>query len=146
MMTWRACSVLGSVVVLACSMPAIGAIAAAAARTPCHGLVLGCSRSIEWQAHAVKRSKVTRALDGLRIGPATTVISPQELQTLLGGNVPESRENTQKALEEVEIEVRAPPGVPERPLQAQIPLGLAGLLWGIRHPRQAWRLFPPVLG
>src|SRR2546430_2473007 len=126
MMTWRACSVLGSVVVLACSMPAIGAIAAAAARTPCHGLVLGRSR--------------------LRIGPATTVISPQELQTLLGGNVPESRENTQKALEEVEIEVRAPPGVPERPLQAQIPLGLAGLLWGIRHPSQAWRLFLPVLG
>lgn len=144
MMTWRACSVLGSVVVLACSMPAIGATAAAAARTPCHGLVLGSSRSIEW--HAVKRSKVTRALNGLKIGPATTVISPQELQTLLGRNVPESRENAQKALDEVEIEVRAPPGVPERPLQGQIPLGLAGLPWGIRHPTQAWRLFLPVLG
>src|SRR5207253_10245146 len=99
MMTWRACSVLDSVVVLACSMPAIGAIAAAAARTPCHGLVLGCSRSIEWQAQAVKRSKVTRALDGLRIGPAATVISQQELQTLFGGNESESREITTQALE-----------------------------------------------
>jgi hypothetical protein len=36
-------------------------------------------------------------------------------------------------------------GVRERPLQAQIPLGLAGVAWGFRHPGEAWRLFLPVL-
>ena len=94
---------------------------------------------------ASDRQRVMRGLADLRIGPTAAVISPERLQNLRGPNLRESPEYGGDELYEVEIEVRAPPGVPEQPLQAQIPFGLAGLAWSIRHPGEAWRLFLPVL-
>lgn len=103
------------------------------------------SHAIEQQVDAASRQRVMRQLAGEQAGAAAGVISPQELQTLLGESLPESPQSRTYTLDELEIEVRAPRGVPERPLQAQIPMGLAGLAWGLRHPGEAWRLFLPVL-
>ncbi|HLZ96952.1 MAG TPA: hypothetical protein VKP66_03345 [Steroidobacteraceae bacterium] len=102
------------------------------------------SRTAEQQIDAEKHPRVLRQLTQLRAGPARAVIPPEDLHNLLGKNFPESL-GAACDLNEVEIGVRAPRGVPERPLQARIPMGLAGLAWGVRHPSQAWRLFLPVV-
>ena len=102
-------------------------------------------QGIEQQVDAADRRHVMQQLAGLPTAPAAGVISPQQLQNLLGEDLPESPESRTYTLDVLEIEVRAPPGVAEQPLYARIPLGLAALGWALRHPEQAWRLFLPVL-
>jgi hypothetical protein len=108
------------------------------------GVQLMPSQPIERHVDADKHRRVLHQLAELQVGPASGVLSPEDLRELRSGNLPDSPENAYD-LNDVEIEVRAPRGVPECPLQAQIPLGLAGLAWGARHPGQAWRLFLPVM-
>jgi hypothetical protein len=125
-------------VAVACLMRAANESAAAAVKNGPEGPLLMSSRSIERQVDGVITRRVKRNLANLKPAPAANVISPEELEDSLG------RENAQHQLE-LEIEVRAPPGLREQPVQAQIPFGLAGLAWGVRHPGQAWRLLLPVL-
>jgi hypothetical protein len=109
------------------------------------GVLLGSSRSIEARVDAAERRRVLYSLAALQFGPVTTVISPEELDTRLGRNLTKTPASPENPLDEVEIETRVLPGVPEPPLQSQIPFGLAVIPWGFRHPSEAWRLFLPVL-
>jgi hypothetical protein len=94
---------------------------------------------------APKRRQVILSLAELKFAPGTTVISPEELDRLLGPNLTETPASPDDELDEVEIEARALPGVYEQPLQSQIPFGLPALAWGVEHPREAWRLLLPAL-
>jgi hypothetical protein len=135
--------VLASALTFACLM--LGSESAAAAVKAPQGVLLASSRSIEAQIDVVRRRQVMRTLAGVRFGPGATVISPEELDSLLGPNLTETPASPDNQLDEVEIEVRGPRGVHEEALQSQIPFGLAALGWGAEHPSQAWRLLLPVL-
>jgi hypothetical protein len=136
-------TLLASALTFACLMLASES-AAAAVKAP-QGVLLASSRSIEAQIDVVRRRQVMRTLAGVRFGPGATVISPEELDSLLGPNLTETPASPDNELDEVEIEVRGPRGVHEEALQSQIPFGLAALGWGVEHPSQAWRLLLPVL-
>lgn len=107
--------------------------------------LLGSSHAIEQQVDEAKRVRVMRSLASLRSGSEASVVSPQQLDLQLGHNLKHTPASPADQLDQVEIEVRAPRGVPEQPQQAQIPFGLGGAAWGFRHPGEAWRLFLPVL-
>ena len=115
----------------------------AAQGTPAPTGTVTSSETIKGQVEALQKREVLRRLRGLPAGPVTTAISPRELQNLVDRNMLDNSANAGYRTDE--IVVRAPPAVSERPLQSQIPVGLAGIGWGIRHPSQAWRLFLPVL-
>jgi hypothetical protein len=136
---------LGSVLALGCGLLTASAAAGPNTGSAGPGVLLLPSQPIERQVDADRRRRVLQQLASLHVGPAGRVISPQDLQILLGENLPESPENHAYELDEVDIEVRAPYGVSERAPQAGVPMGLAGLAWGLRHPSQAWRLFLPVI-
>lgn len=140
----RALIVLASALTFASLMLLASESAAAAAKAP-RGVLLASSQSIEAPMDAIKRRQVIRTLAGLEFGPGATVISPEELDSLLGPNLTETPASPDNELDEVEIEVRAPRGLDEQPLQSQIPFGLAALGWGVEHPSEAWRLLLPVL-
>jgi hypothetical protein len=89
------------------------------------------------RAERTRSEPPSKALD-LRLGDPARYLTPEQLRIALGG--------TDQPLESVEIEIRAPRGVRESPLQAPIPFGFAAIAWGIRNPSEAWRLFLPVLG
>jgi hypothetical protein len=107
--------------------------------------LIGSSHAIQQQVDEAKRVRVMRSLDGLRFGSEASVVSPEQLDSQLGHNLTQSPASPADQLDQVEIEVRAPRGVPEQAQQAQIPFGLGGVAWGFRHPGEAWRLFLPVL-
>ena len=134
-----------SVLVCGCCLMTARAAGAATAPSAASGALLLSSEAIQQQVDAGNRARVMHLLAAVHAGPAAGVISSRQLQNLLGEDLAENPQQRTCTLDELEIEVRAPRGVPERPLQAQIPLGLAGLAWGLRHPAQAWRLFLPVL-
>ena len=134
-----------SVLVCGCCLMTAGAAGVATAPSAASGVLLLSSEAIQQQVDAGNRARVMHLLAAVHAGPAAGVISSRQLQNLLGEDLAENPQQRTCTLDELEIEVRAPRGVPERPLQAQIPLGLAGLAWGLRHPAQAWRLFLPVL-
>ena len=134
-----------SVLVCGCCLMTAGASVAATAPSAASGVLLLSSEAIQQQVDAGNRARVMHLLAGVHAGPAAGVISSRQLQNLLGEDLAESPQHRTCTLDELEIEVRAPRGVAEPPLQPQIPLGLAGLAWGLRHPAQAWRLFLPVL-
>jgi hypothetical protein len=140
----RASIALASALTFACLMLLASESAAAAVKAP-QGVLLASSRSIEAQMDAAKRRQVIRTLSRVRFGSGATVISPEELDSLLGPNLTETPGSPDNELDEVEIEVRAPRGVSEQPLQSRIPFGLAALGWGVEHPIEAWRLLLPVL-
>ena len=139
----RVHSLIVSVAVFACLMVATSKPAAGAIHDGPAGSLLLSSRPIEQQVDAAVARSVRRKLATLPFGPSATVISPDKLEDFFGSD--DGGQQFDEQSNEVEIEVRAPRGLPEPPLQAQIPLGLAGLAWGIRHPAQAWRLILPVL-
>jgi hypothetical protein len=141
---WRGLQ-LGSVFALACGLFTASAAAGPNAGSGGPGVLLTPSQPIERQVDADRRRHALHQLAQLHVGPAGKVVSPEYLQILLGENLAESPENHAYELDELEIEVRAPYGVPELPRQAEIPMGLAGLAWGLRHPGQAWRLVLPVI-
>ena len=141
----RRCALqLGGVLAVGCWLLMASAAADPSTGGPGSGALLMPSQPVEQQVDAEKHPRVLRQLTQLRVGLARGVISPEDLHNLLGKNFPESL-GGDYGLNELEIEVRAPRGVPERPLEARIPMGLAGLPWGVRHPSQAWRLFLPVV-
>lgn len=142
-MVARVHSLIVSVAAFASLMVATSQPAAAGVHDGPAGSLLLSSRPIEQQVDAAVARSVRRKLATLPFGPSATVISPGELEECLGSD--DGGQQFDEQLNEVEIEVRAPPDLREPPLQAQIPLGLAGLAWGIRHPTQAWRLILPVL-
>jgi len=107
------------------------------------GVLLLSSRPIEQQVDENIRCNVQRRLASLPVGPSATVISANELDGLRDHHA--AGQQFDKQLDEVELEVRAPRGLPEPPVEATIPFGLAGLAWGVRHPSEAWRLILPVL-
>jgi hypothetical protein len=138
----RASIVLASALTFACLM--LLASASAAAKAP-QGVLLDSSQSIEAQVNATKSRHVIHTLAGLRFGPGAIVISPEELDSLLGPNLTETPASPDNELDEVEVEARAPRGVHEEALQSQIPFGLPALAWGVEHPGEAWRLLLPIL-
>jgi hypothetical protein len=138
-------ALLAGVIACGCCLLTAGESATAKAPDAASGVLLGSSQAIEQQVDAANRHRVMLQLTGVPGRPDPAEISPQQLQSLLGEDLPESPQSRTYTLDELEIEVRAPRGVPERPLQARIPMGLAGLAWGLAHPREAWRLFLPVL-
>lgn len=88
-----------------------------------------------------KADRVRRVLD-LSLGDGGSYyLSGRQLRVMLGG--PFRLNGSGEALETVEI--RAPQEVREPPHGAPIPFGLAGIVWGARHPTQAWRLIMPVV-
>jgi len=116
---------------------------APAQATPAQTGTVTSSETIKRQVDAAQQREVLHTLSGLPAGPVGTAISARELQSLVGRNMPDNSASAGYPTQE--IVVRAPSAVSERPLQSQIPVGLAGIGWGIRHPTQAWRLFLPVL-
>jgi hypothetical protein len=129
-----------SVAAVVCSVLAGGSCATAAASE-----LLGSSHAIERQVDAARRVRVMRSLASLRLGSEPALVFPQQLDSQLGRNLTPTPASPKEQLDQVEIEARAPPGVAEEPLQAQIPFGLPAVAWGVRHPGEAWRLFVPVL-
>jgi hypothetical protein len=142
-MVARVHSLIVSVAVFASLMVAMSDPVMGAVQHGPTGSLLLSSRPIEQQVDAAVARSVRGKLATLPFGPSATVISPDELEDFPGSD--NGGQQFDEQLNRVEIEVRAPRGLPEPPLQAQIPLGLAGLAWGIRHPAQAWRLILPVL-
>jgi hypothetical protein len=136
---------LGSVFAIGCGLLTASAAAAPNTGSSGQGVLLMPSQPIERQVDAHQRRRVSQQLAELHFGPSGRVISPENLQILLGEDLPESPENHAYELDDVAIEVRASYGVSERPPHAEIPLGLAGLAWGVCHPSQAWRLLLPVM-
>jgi hypothetical protein len=68
-------------------------------------------------------------------------LSAEQLRMALGGSA--SANSGQEPLETVVV--RAPPGENGSPLRSPIPLGFAGIVWGARHPQEAWRLILPIV-
>ena len=107
-------------------------------------ILLGTSQTIKHQFEAAKQRRVQRAFAGLQVGSAPAVVSPQELQMMLGPEDP-AVDPEEEDLDSVDIEARLYPGMSESSAQAEVPYGFAGIAWGLRHPQQAWRLLLPVL-
>jgi hypothetical protein len=135
----RTLFMVGSAIVFACLMLAASESAAAHCQPGSEGTLLMSSAPIERQVDAAVARRVRHGLAGLTPRLRGAVVSPEKLLCLLGAP------DDERELDEVEIEVRAPPGVPEQPLRARIPFGLAALAWAARHPSQSWRLVLPVL-
>ena len=114
--------------------------ATAMAREP-QAVVLGSSKSIKTGVDAAERRRGVYSLAALQFGPVATVVSQQELDAAVDSESPASPDNQ---LPEVEVEARAPLRAQQEPLRSQIPLGLAAIVWGIRHPSEAWRIFLPI--
>lgn len=109
-----------------------------------HSILLDTSQSIKRQFEAAKQRRVRRAFAGLQVGSAPAVVSPEDLQMMLGPEGP-AVDPDEEDLDNIEIEARLYPGTSESSTQAEIPYGFAGIAWSLRHPQQAWRLFLPVL-
>ena len=82
---------------------------------------------------------------------SSTVVPIQQARIQLGQNYPEpiadaqdGAEGTRVQLDALEVQGRALPGISENSSQADIPFGLAGVAWSLRHPSEAERLFLPV--
>jgi hypothetical protein len=129
---------------LACSSYALAAshVATEAATGFVEGTLLGTSQSIAPQLDAAKRHRVKRELAELGLPSPPFNSSPLKLQVLLSTSHLISEESqTGQAQIEVEVFASRPVGAaPKEP----IPFGLAGIAWGVRHPRSVWRLFLPV--
>ena len=117
-----------------------GATVPAATAAACSTLLGGSCRRVVQRIERAKADRVRQALD-LRFGNPGRYLTAQQLRIALGGRV--SMSGSDEVLETVEI--RAPQGVQESPLGASIPFGVAGIVWGVRHPAEAWRLIVPVL-
>jgi hypothetical protein len=138
-------SALFALAIFCCgSMPATARYAAAAsAKQP---TLLGSSQAIRKEFDALNVRRVARAFADVRVGSAHATVSPEDLQMMLGPEDPATTGAESADLATVEIETRAPLGIEESGPQAQIPFGFSGMVWGFRHPTQAWRLLMPVLG
>jgi hypothetical protein len=117
-----------------------GATRGASASIVAQGVLLASSRSIENAVEARKLRRVDRILAGLPVG-SDTFLPPLELNALLGRDETAPVTGVDKDLDFAEIEARAPAGLTE-----QVPFGIAGVVWALQHPSQAWRLLLPVLG
>lgn len=72
-------------------------------------------------------------------------MTTEELRVVLGGTRIRTTARTNASDDVLDtVEVRAPEATTERHGEP-IPFGLAGIVWGVRHPTQAWRLFLPVV-
>ena len=107
-------------------------------------ILLGTSRrQLVQPIEQGKADQVRRALDlDLSFGHHGRYLTEEELRIVLGGGRV-SLNGSDRALETVEI--RAPQPVHESPREVSVPFGLAGIVWGVRHPTQAWRLLLPVI-
>lgn len=106
--------------------------------------LLSSSESIRAEADAAERRRLLHSLPVLRFRPVTTAISPQELDASLAANPTASPASPENRLPEVDVEARPPRGAQQAPLQSRIPFGLAAIVWGFRHPSEAWRIFLPI--
>lgn len=131
--------ILGSAIVFACLMLAASEVAAGDICARSAGTLLVSSTAIEQRVDAAVARRVRRRLAILTSRSSAAVVSPGKLLCLVGAA------DHERQLDQVEIEMRAPPGLPEQPLQARIPFGLAGLAWAVRRPSQSWRLLMPLL-
>jgi len=93
------------------------------------------------------RFSYIRSLAELPVGPAGTAISREELRELVGEDASHSAPNQvlPSQIAEIDIEIQPPPRVRQQASESEVPVGLAGLAWGVQHPGQVWRLFLPVL-
>jgi len=114
----------------------------AAAQEP-QAVLLSSSESIQAEVDAAERRRLLHSLPVLRFRPVTTAISPQELDASLAANPTASPASPENRLLEVDVEAR-PPRAQQAPLQSRIPFGLAAIVWGFRHPSEAWRIFLPI--
>ena len=104
--------------------------------------LLATPQRIQRQVDAARDRQVRRALNlDLRIGEHAQYLTPDELRSALGLATPGLTDQPREG-----VEVYAWPGVRESPREAQIPFGLAGIAWGVRHPSASWRLVLPVVG
>ncbi len=133
-------------------IPAVS-YAAAAPDSATKSVLLGSSQEVRREFDRQNVRRVARAFADLKVGSQRTTVSQEDLQMMLGPEDPAvaGSGDTQSApgekqLATVEIETRVPPGIQESAVQAPIPYGFEGMLWGVRHPTQAWRLVMPVLG
>jgi hypothetical protein len=106
-------------------------------------ILLASSKSIEMGIDATERRRVLHSLSALQVGPVASVISPEQLVAAWDAGLTSSPPGFDTQLPEVNIAARPRPRA-QPPLQSQIPLGPAAIVWGARHPREAWRLFLPI--
>ena len=146
-------SALIPLAILCCgSIPTVARAAASASAN--QSVLLGSSQEVRKEFDELNVQRVAQAFADMKVGSAQATVSPEDLQLMLGPEDPvTARSNpaivgsrTDAQLATVEIETRAPPGIHESAVQAQIPYGFAGMAWAFQHPTQAWRLLLPVLG
>jgi hypothetical protein len=135
--------VLGSAVVFALVM--LLSSDSVAARVPGHqSVLLASSQTIKTRVDAAERRRVLQRLSALQFGPIAGVISAEELDTGPSKNPMESSAGSDSQLLEIEVKASGPPRAQAKPLQSPIPFGLAAIVWGFRHPSEAWRIFLPI--
>ena len=146
-------SALIPLAILCCGFtPAVARAAASASVN--QSVLLGSSQEVRKEFDELNVQRVAQAFADMKVGSAQATVSPEDLQLMLGPEDPvTARSNpaivgshTDAQLATVEIATRAPPGIHESAVQAQIPYGFAGMAWAFQHPTQAWRLLLPVLG
>lgn len=110
------------------------------------GVIGALSQQIRQEVATAKACRVRQALS-FSGGARIRVLSPDELRAVLGRDVVAPIDGrTFPNDQPIEtVEVHAPHGLREAPLQASIPFGLAGIVWGMQHPTEAWRLVMPVI-
>jgi hypothetical protein len=102
------------------------------------------SATAKQQVEAQVSRRVVESLQSVRIGTSSKLVPPEQLQIKLAPA--QAPDNTAVALGDLQSQVSAPSGVPEDSVQSQVPLGLAAIPWGVRHPADVARLILPVLG
>jgi len=104
------------------------------------GVALGSAAAVKPAVDAAVGKRVRRILAG-RLNPQNEPVyqTAAQLQSSFGTSDLRRAENEQMA----SVEVLAPREIREDSRQA-IPFGLAGMVWGVTHPSQSWRLLLPI--
>lgn len=123
--------------------PATAATAPTAAAAQAPSVLLASSKSVKRGVDARHQRSVLRRLAALQFRPAASVISAEQLEAARDTSFTASPPGTDKPLPEVDVAASRRP-LTQPPLQSQIPFGIWAIVWGVRHPTQAWRLFLPI--
>jgi hypothetical protein len=125
----RICAVVGPCLAIIAGLPA-GAQGAAGDQP----ILLATSQQVAGQAERAKAAQVAAAF-GPSVVSAQRYLTPEQLRMALG-----RRDRPIQS-----VKVHATQGVCEVSMQAEIPLGVGGLYWGIANAAESWRLLLPML-
>jgi len=114
-----------------------------ATAAPAPAALLASSKSVKAGVDARQRRLVLQRLAALQFRPAASAISAAQLEAARDASFAASPPGSDKPLPEVDVAASRRP-LARPPLQSQIPFGIWAIVWGVRHPGQAWRLFLPI--